>query len=168
VLLSTTRSDEHPLVRQPHARLGTRIRDATGGTGGGLVANNIVPNGFVPGESIGEPQSDRFPLLVWDGVLTDGIDGLLVVPSLWERDATGYLDYESRWLAGSPSQTLTLVLPRMTLPGLVANEAAITATAHLYTLTDLAAHVSINYAEPAADRVLGGNYTLSLRVERTQ
>ena len=185
-----------------------RIRAGTGGPGGGIVANNIVPNGFVPGESIGEPQTDRFPLLVWDGVLTDGIDGLLVVPSLWERDATGFADYESRWLTGSPSQTLTLVLPNMTLAGLVANDAALTPTPHAYTLTDLAvniidrplgltpqplvvpyrdrfvvitrekltaltaagstAHVSITFAEPAADPVLGGNYTLSLRVERTQ
>jgi hypothetical protein len=30
------------------------------------------------------------------------------------------------------------------------------------------AHVSITYAEPSADPVLGGDYTLSLRVERMQ
>lgn len=185
-----------------------RIRAGTGGPGGGLVANNIVPNGFIPGQSIGEPQTDRFPLLVWEGVLTDGIDGLLVVPSLWERDATGFADYESRWLTGSPSQTLTLVLPNMIMAGLAVNEGVLTPVPHLYTLTDLAvhiidrplgltpqplvvpyrdrffvitrekltaltavgstAHLSITYAEPAADPVLGGNYTLSVRVERTQ
>jgi hypothetical protein len=189
----------------------SRIQAGLGGPGGGLTAGSVVPDRFTatPTTLVGQPSSNQFPLLVWDGVLTDGIDALVVVPSLWERDSTnpGFADYQRRWRAAS-SQTASLLSLYVPLPGVTANEQAITPPQpQQYSLAEIilhiadrplglvptplivpyrerfvvitreklgglapgdATHVSIKYAEPTADPVLGADYTLSLRIERTQ
>lgn len=185
-----------------------RVRAGTGGTAGGLVRGNVVPTGFVPGQMQGDAQSDRFPLLVWDGVLTDGIDGLLVVPSLWEKDAVQPKAYESAWLTGEPVSTLAFVVPQLAVQGIrsIESPAVAPGVPTVFALTDLIAHIAdrpigltpqpfvvpyndrfvvitreklglasggstsvqINLSEPDGDPVLGGTYTLFLRIERTQ
>ena len=32
------------------------------------------------------PSDDGFPFAVWEGVLTEGVEAVLVVPTIWERD----------------------------------------------------------------------------------
>jgi hypothetical protein len=185
-----------------------RIRAGNGGQGGGLVAGTTVPDNFIAGQLSTEPRSDQLPMLVWTGVLTDGIDALVVAPSLWEKDTAnnGFLDYQRRWRSAT-SQNLVVYQPHLQLPGIAAAAQAIAPGQQLFSLAELilnvgdrplglspqallvpyldrfvvitreklgglepgnATHVSFNITEPIADPVLGVNYSLSLRIERTQ
>jgi hypothetical protein len=68
----------------------TRIQAGTMTNEGGIWTGNgpeQVPTHYNPnGSAIPAPTTDQFPLLVWEGTLTDGNDALLVVPTLWDRD----------------------------------------------------------------------------------
>lgn len=53
---------------------------------GGLMSGDTVPTGWRPGQ-VREPGSPgRFPLLLWEGELTNGSDILVIRPQLWEDD----------------------------------------------------------------------------------
>ena len=54
------------------------------GPTGGIGAGDLVPPGFIPGpkDSL-PPQPNLFPMAVWQGTLTDGVDVLVISPSLW-------------------------------------------------------------------------------------
>jgi hypothetical protein len=41
------------------------------------------------------PSSTRFPLKVWEGTLRDGIDAVIVKPTLWEID--GQVEFYNQW-----------------------------------------------------------------------
>jgi hypothetical protein len=75
---------------------GTRpYGDVTGGTGrlqggtmsstGGIQAGDVLPSSFSVAR-VSAAQETAFPWKVWEGRLTDGVDALLVSPSLWEWD----------------------------------------------------------------------------------
>lgn len=88
-------------------QFGTRIKagsaSVTGGIWGGN-GNEFVPSEFNPTSStLPAPASDRFPLLLWEGTLTSGIHGLLVVPSLWESDmrSLAFDNYAASWKTGA-------------------------------------------------------------------
>lgn len=79
---------------------GTRLQAGSATVAGGIRSNDIIPKEYDPlGTALPAPAADQLPLLVWEGVLTDSIDGLLVVPSLWESDlrSRGYENYETTW-----------------------------------------------------------------------
>jgi hypothetical protein len=63
---------------------------------GGLRAGDVVPAGTDPRLASGTPSSTRLPMLVWEGMLRDGIDVVVVTPTLWEID--GQLDYYNQWV----------------------------------------------------------------------
>jgi hypothetical protein len=108
-------------------QFGTRIKagtmSATGGIWGGN-GNEVVPTAFSPtGGAFPPPSSDQLPLMVWEGVLTDGIDALLVVPSIWEIDGAphGFTNYETNWktspvstLFSTPAVTIQMTTPTIT------------------------------------------------------
>ena len=62
---------------------------------GGLWAGDTVPSGNDPRIASGPPSATRFPLLVWEGTLRDGIDAVIVKPTLWETD--GQIEDYNRW-----------------------------------------------------------------------
>ena len=45
----------------------------------------MIPNGFMPGSRVTlPPQANLFPLKVWQGQLTNGVDAVLISPNVWE------------------------------------------------------------------------------------
>jgi len=83
---------------------GTRIQAGSATAAGGIRANDVVPKEYDPrGNTLPAPSTEQLPLLVWEGELTDSIDGLLVVPSLWESDLRGraFENYSNTW--GNPT-----------------------------------------------------------------
>ena len=67
-----------------------RIQAGTKTTSGGIWAGNgieQIPAAFDPsGSTFPLPSNDGFPFTVWEGALTDGVEAVLVVPTIWERD----------------------------------------------------------------------------------
>lgn len=55
----------------------SRNKAGTAADSGGLAARNTVPDGYGPATPHRTPDAARFPLIVWEGVLTDGIDAVL-------------------------------------------------------------------------------------------
>ena len=62
---------------------------------GGLWAGDVIPAGTDPRTAVTAPSSTRFPLKVWEGTLRDGIDVVIVKPTLWEID--GQVEYYNQW-----------------------------------------------------------------------
>jgi hypothetical protein len=71
------------------------VRAGSFGATGGLKAGDVVPAGGDPRMTSGSPSATRFPLVVWEGALRDGIDAVIVKPTLWEVD--GQQQYYSQW-----------------------------------------------------------------------
>jgi hypothetical protein len=178
--------------------------------GGGLRAQDIAPDGFSLGNSRGTPDARKFPLLVWEGILHQATDAVLIVPSVWERDiARARLDaYVDGWLTGSKQDTLRVADLQTRLPGIAISQTTVNPAAPTaYSVVDLAGQLldrplgltvqplvveyhdrfivltrekladlaagsyqslAIQYAEPADNPVLGGDYTLEMRIERLE
>ncbi len=63
-----------------------RKQAGTRGPGGGIGDGDLVPTGFMPGsrDAMPTPQvNNLLPLTLWEGTLTDGVDALVISPSLW-------------------------------------------------------------------------------------
>ena len=91
----------------------TRIRAGTASGSGGLWGNNGIadyaPSGYDPRANLSvAPASDQFPLLVFEGGLSDGVEALLICPSLWEADgqAMGFINYSNNWRTGGVGRLL--------------------------------------------------------------
>jgi hypothetical protein len=61
-----------------------RKQAGTRGPQGGIGAGNFVPDGFIfgPRDTL-PPQPNVFPMALWQGTLTNGVDALVISPSLW-------------------------------------------------------------------------------------
>ncbi len=86
-------------------RLGSRIEAGTASAKGGIWGGNngdYVPTGLNPQASVGSGTSDKLPLLVFEGGLSDSTEALLVAPSLWESDSdpSGFTSYSNNWKSG--------------------------------------------------------------------
>jgi hypothetical protein len=78
-----------------------RIQAGTTTATGGLAAGNRVPGNYdITGTNLPAPGADQFPLLIWEGELTAGVDSLVIAPSLWERDTVRlhFNNYKANWL----------------------------------------------------------------------
>lgn len=68
-----------------------RLRGGSGhnvfGGNGGFNAGDRYPT-TTPWARAGAPQTDRFPLVVWQGELTQKANVLMVMPTVWEWDDT--------------------------------------------------------------------------------
>lgn len=63
-----------------------RKQAGTRSPSGGIGDGNLVPDGFTPGirDTMPTPQvNNLLPLTLWEGTLTDGVDALVISPSLW-------------------------------------------------------------------------------------
>ncbi len=133
--------DTAALTRSPD-----RIKAGAKGPQGGLTGQSLVPDGLnsnVPPQSV---ASDRFPLLVWQGTLTDGGDAVLVVPSIWEKDITefSFMTYRSLWLTQPPATTLLSQAVTLQIPvnALIAGKQGIQpGPPVLFTLSDVNGNV---------------------------
>src|SRR6185436_659221 len=52
---------------------------------GGIQAGDKIPNDM-SATRIAAPQEKIFPWRLWQGTLTDGVDALIISPSVWEWD----------------------------------------------------------------------------------
>lgn len=99
---------------------GNRIQAGSATVTGGIWAgkgDDVVPREFDPrGAALPAASLDQFPLLLWEGMLTDGIDAVLVVPSLWESDlqSRSYENYQTNWRS-SPVSVLSTPAVRLQL-----------------------------------------------------
>jgi hypothetical protein len=91
----------------------SRIRAGTAQQTGGITSGNAVPWGFAPTAAPATPSADRFPIILWQGTLTDGGEAVVLFPSIWEMDLdpAPYLNYASNWIKNSaPVLTSQLLL----------------------------------------------------------
>lgn len=92
-----------------------RIKAGSASPQGGIWGGDSVPGGYDPtGAGLPAATEGQFPLLLWDGVLTAGVESIVIIPSVWERDTdpTGFDNYRSGWStrsAGSMMQSETIV-----------------------------------------------------------
>jgi hypothetical protein len=83
----------------------TRVAQGGATAEGGLAPRDVVPFGWdersVQPPLVADPR--RFPMVVWQGMLADSGDVLVLRPSLWEEDgdATAF-NFYTRYLAGAP------------------------------------------------------------------
>lgn len=64
--------------------IGQRLQAGTRGPLGGIQAGDFVPTGFIVGpKDTLPPQANIFPMTLFQGTLTDGIDALVISPSVW-------------------------------------------------------------------------------------
>ena len=121
-----------------------RIEAGNAAPGGGLVSRDVVPDGFAPGTSNRTPDARLFPLLVWEGELTDNVNALLVAPSLWERDVTRTsLDtYVDKWVQGGAAQTLEVAATQLPMPDvMIIQSLRSPGLPTAFAVADLAAHL---------------------------
>jgi hypothetical protein len=86
------------LVHGDASKGGGRVRAGSASSTGGLLAGDTVPMGEDPASITRSPSTTTFPLLLWEGPLTDGVEVVAVRPSLWVwNGATRVYD---KWLAG--------------------------------------------------------------------
>jgi hypothetical protein len=88
---TTIKSDSYGDV----GRFPSFVRAGSATPTGGLWAGDVVPTGTDPRTPSGSPSPNRFPLAVWEGTLRDGIDALIVKPTLWEND--GQIEPYDKW-----------------------------------------------------------------------
>jgi hypothetical protein len=67
-----------------------RLQGGTASTVGGLRTGDVYPRN-PPWQRVSAPQPDRLPMLVFEGDLVQGQQGVAIVPSIWEWDGNGDL-----------------------------------------------------------------------------
>ena len=89
-----------------------RVQAGSASRSGGLWGGNgpdYAPAGLDPRAPVGPvPTSDRLPLLVFEGGLSDGAEALLIVPSVWESDGNrlAFDNYSTNWRTGGVSKLI--------------------------------------------------------------
>jgi hypothetical protein len=64
----------------------SRVQAGTQSASGGIRDGDPVPANGDPTDRNGNPSDIAFPLRLWEGTLTDGVDALVISPTLWEED----------------------------------------------------------------------------------
>jgi hypothetical protein len=64
-----------------------RLQAGTRSLTGGIQDGDMIPQGPLLAARSVAPQVLTFPMRIWEGVLIDGVDALVISPSLWEQDA---------------------------------------------------------------------------------
>ena len=78
-------------------------------TTGGIEQGDMIPPGFVPGiKRTLPPQANLLPLNLWQGTLTDGVDVVVISPSVWENYGPNPLF--STWNQNETSFTNSILL----------------------------------------------------------
>jgi hypothetical protein len=63
-----------------------RIQGGNGMPTGGIRDLDMIPNGPPIAARNQTPRDNAFPWRLWEGTLIDGVDALVITPSLWEQD----------------------------------------------------------------------------------
>jgi hypothetical protein len=139
------------------APLEFRVKAGTASMNGGLVSGDRAPSEYDPsGSVLPAPTTSRFPLLVWEGPLTAGIEALVVSPSVWKRDILRdhLATYKQNWTNMSPSALMAspVVANQLLNPSL------------LSTVTKLAD--SVSNAPPS--HTISGDLTKGYQIVETQ
>ncbi len=87
-----------------------RIRQGRGSETGGLTSADVVPAGWDQRSVIPSPGPQQFPLVLWEGALTDGQDVIVLRPTLWEEEGEpiAFQDWRS---SVEPSASATIASP---------------------------------------------------------
>jgi len=83
---------------QVHGDVGkdpTRVRGGSASSSGGFLAGDLFPAGQNPASLSLAPSTTTFPLLLWEGQLTDGLEAVVVRPTMWVLNSR--LDVFNRW-----------------------------------------------------------------------
>jgi len=86
-----------------------RIQGGTVSALGGIGPTNFIPDKISATEKRTLPANDgRFPLRIWEGTLTDGVDVLAISPSVWEAD--GSQPVTAQWVQNQSNLSESLLL----------------------------------------------------------
>ena len=66
----------------------TRVQAGTSSRSGGIQDSDPVPANGDPTERTLNPSDIGFPLKLWSGTLTNGVDALVFSPTIWEEDGS--------------------------------------------------------------------------------
>jgi hypothetical protein len=83
------------LVHGDVGRDPTRVRGGSASSTGGFLPGDLFPAGQNPASLSLSPSTTTFPLLLWEGQLTDGLEAVVVRPTLWVMNSR--LDVFNRW-----------------------------------------------------------------------
>jgi hypothetical protein len=144
------------------SRTSGRVQAGSFSPTGGLSNGDAVPAGADPRSAMGAPSSRRFPWVVWEGTLQDGVEAVVVNPVLWEAD--GQSKFFAEW--SDPNQWIRIQPARAS-----AQAAAIKTRAANADVTPFLGTLIINCSsssdvlpdcEPGNDRPIGINSTSCL------
>jgi hypothetical protein len=83
-----------------------RLQAGTRSLTGGIQDGDMIPDGGYITTRRVAAQDVTFPLRIWEGTLTDGLEALVISPSLWEQDGSDAV--YANWVA--QQQTLNISL----------------------------------------------------------
>jgi hypothetical protein len=87
---------------------------------GGIQSGDLIPASPRPNaQRTAPPQQSIFPMIIWEGTLTDGKDALAISPSVWEDDLNQkyYLPYvQAQFVAQGPLWQNAQILAQATQP----------------------------------------------------
>lgn len=63
-----------------------RVKGGSWSATGGFRAGDKYPASGEPFVRHGAPSRDTFPFLIWEGPLSDGLDAVVILPTIWEYD----------------------------------------------------------------------------------
>jgi len=75
-----------------------RVRAGSATPSGGITNGDVFPTGQNPGTTTANPTPNSFPLLLWQGQLTNGQDAVVIAPVLWKwttGDASAFSSWSS-------------------------------------------------------------------------
>ena len=103
---SVVKSKEYGDIGSNGIPFPNRIRAGTASAEGGLNGGSSIG-------TPGTPGAETFPILLWEGSLSDGGEAVVVFPSIWERDTVdvSWSEYSLNWM-NSPAPILASQLLR--------------------------------------------------------
>jgi hypothetical protein len=73
---------------------------------GGIQDGDMIPGPALIATRSVTPQDVTFPMRLWEGTLTDGVDALVMSPSLWEQDVGDA--FYGQWLQNQTTLNLSM------------------------------------------------------------
>lgn len=85
-----------------------RVQAGTASGSGGLQGGDHVPGNLDPASQTASPNAQNFPLLLFEGPLTDGSEAVVIRPTLWEFDGDGqhYQKWSQYFTGSDPAATI--------------------------------------------------------------
>jgi hypothetical protein len=136
-----------------------RIAQGSASKDGGLMTGDVVPSGWDQQSTLPTPYPGWFPLVLWEGSLTDGEDVLAIRPTLWEWDGnpTGFAHWSQVLNEAAPKGTLSYGPIREDLekPAISAITGGAIVRGYAAFGGDLALNVDPSHVDAGRDRPIG-------------